>query len=107
MWAAQGGGASNDLGGFIHVFGTSYDFEVAELKKPLSFSCDLTYNDNAGLAAGTVDHDFSHMTFGLSTSFDCPTGGAITPAIYFQKSFDDSVNTEDELWVGISYAINF
>lgn len=107
MWASEGGGPSNDLGGFFHIFGIGYDFMVSELEQPLSFSADFVYNDNVGLTTGDVDHDWSHITWGLSTSFDCPGGGAITPALYYQTSMDDSVNTQDEFYAGISYGVSF
>lgn len=107
MWSAQGGGPSNDIEGFIHVFGIGYDFTVSELEQPISFSADITYNDNAGAETGDIDHDWSHITWGLSTSIDCPAGGTITPAIYYQTSMDDSVNKSDEFYAGISYGISF
>ena len=104
MWPSEGGGAARDNGGFIHVFGLGYDIEVAELPSPLSFGCAAVYNDDAG--AANVDHDWTHILWSLSTSFDCGTG-TLSPAVYYQTSMDDSVNTEDEFWVGVSYGLNF
>jgi len=90
--------------GFIHVFGLGYDIEVVELENPLSFSAALVYND--GTYGGGIDHDWSHILWGVSTSFDCGPG-TFSPAIYYQTSMDDSVNTEDEFWCGISYGLSF
>jgi hypothetical protein len=48
------------------------------------------------------------MLWGLKTNFKCPaTGGKITPAVYFQNSFEKTVNTQDELFAGISYSLSF
>ena len=105
LWGAEGGGDARDIGGFIHVFGISKDIEVAGLENPLSFSWDLTYNDDAG--AADIDHDFSHQTFGLSTSFDGIGSGTLTPGVYYQVSMEDTVNTQDEFWTGISYSLSF
>jgi uncharacterized protein (TIGR02001 family) len=53
-------------------------------------------------------HDWSHMVFGLSTAIDCPvTSGKIVPAVYWQNSFEDTVNNSDELWAGISFTMEF
>jgi hypothetical protein len=35
------------------------------------------------------------------------TGATITPAVYFQNSFESSVNNEDELFAGLSYTLKF
>jgi uncharacterized protein (TIGR02001 family) len=106
-WTAKSGGANNDYGGTIYLVGFGYDFMLDEAPElPMSFSWDIVYNDGTG--GSTVDHDWSHMVWGLSTSMTCPaTGGTLAPGVYFQNSFDDSVNNEDELWAGISYSFSF
>ena len=78
-----------------------------------TLSMDAVYNDgtyatwNSTRYSG-VDHDWSHILWGLSTDIRCPyTGGTITPAIYYQTSMEDSVNEEDELWTGISFSMKF
>ncbi len=104
-WPAKGGGAVRATEGYLHVFGLGYDFTVPELNEQvISFSSELVYND--GTYGTTIDHDWSHIVWGLSTSVDLPYG-SLTPAVYYQTSMDDSVNTEDEFWVGISYGFSF
>jgi len=106
-YAAHGGGAiaADKIEGFTHLFGFSYDLPALEIiENPLTFSWDITYNDGQG---ASVDHDWSHMTWCLSTSFEDTCNGTLTPALYYQTSMDDSVNTEDEFWVGISYGFEF
>jgi uncharacterized protein (TIGR02001 family) len=103
MWSAKGDGlAAAAGGGPIHVFGLGYDLAIAELPNPLSLGAAAVYND------GTfgVDHDWSHILWSVSTSFDCGPG-SFSPAVYYQTSMDDSVNTEDEFWCGISYGFSF
>ena len=111
MWPAEGGGASREMGGFIHVVGLGYDFSVPGFtagtpEQTISFACNATYNDGTGLGNGSVDHDWSHILWGLSTDFECGVG-TLTPGIFYQTSMDDSVNTEDEFWTGISYSMGF
>jgi hypothetical protein len=66
---------------------------------------DLVYND--GVGAANVDHDWSHVLFGISTDFTVAENLTFTPAFYFQRSMDDSVNTSNEYWVTLSLAYMF
>jgi hypothetical protein len=106
-WTAQSGGANNDYGGTIYLMGFGYDFTLDQAPElPMSFSWDIVYNDGTG--GGGIDHDWSHMVWGLSTAMTCPaTGGTLSPGIYYQNSFEKSVNDEDELWAGVSYSFSF
>lgn len=119
LWTAKGGGVSNTVGGWIHEIGLDYNLVLGEIipnnpEQILTFSWDITYNGGAGaistnpaVSAPAVDHDWSHMTFGLSTEFVDPFGGKIRPGVYWQKSMEDTVNNEDELWTGLSYTLSF
>ncbi len=119
MWPARSGGISNSMGGWIHQFGLDYDLTLGEIlpnnpEQILTFSWDITYNDGAGgrstnpvVPPSDVDHDWSHMTWGVSTEITCPLGGKLRPGVYYQTSMDDSVNDEDEFWTGVSYTISF
>ena len=106
MWPSQGGGQASSLGGFIHTFGLDYEFTLPEVKQPLTFSWDITYNDGVGRSGRSVSHDWSHMTGGLSTSFEFGIG-TLRPGLYYQTSMEDTVNTDDELWFGLSYSFKF
>ena len=109
MWNAKSG--SNNMGlasGAIFVLGASYDFTLEQAPElPLTFTWDVVYNDGTGFQ--TVDHDWSHQIFGLSTSIDCPmTGGTITPAVYYQDCWESTVNNNaEELFASISYSLTF
>jgi hypothetical protein len=100
---------TGEYGGWIHVFGLGYDLKVPGFlpDKPeqvINLSASLTYND--GYGGANVDHDWSHATFGVSTNIAVGKL-TFTPAVYYQASFDDSVNTEDELYTGISMSCSF
>jgi len=119
MWPAEGGGPSNGLVGWIHQFGIDYDIVLGEVipnnpEQVLTFSADIVYNDGAGVAGTTngplktdIDHDWSHVLWGLTTEIACPFGGTFRPGIYYQTSMEDSVNSEDEFWTGLSYTLSF
>lgn len=109
-WPAKGRGATHRAtAGYIHVFGLGYDLTVPGIlpdnpEQVLSLIAAAVYND--GTYGSGVDHDWSHILWGVSTSIELPYG-TLKPAVYYQTSMDDSVNTEDEFWCGISYGIRF
>lgn len=107
MWKARSGGGVSFPTGEIYVMGIDYNWTLEQAPElPLTLSWDIVYND--GVGASTVDHDWSHMLWGLKTQLTCPmTGATITPAVYFQNSFESSVNNEDELFAGLSYTLKF
>jgi len=115
MWASEGGSPSNADGGWLHILGVGYDLTVPELVPELGeqvvhLSGDLVYNDGVGAgyaANGTVDSDWSHFVFGISTDFDLGNNLAFSPGLYFQASMDDSVNEHDETWVSLSLKYKF
>lgn len=116
MWQDESGRRSDDgspwstfrgAGGFLHTFGLSKDVEAPNLcifanspEQVIHLSAEVSYNDSMG--ASSVDHDWSHAVFGISTDFAAGNNGTITPGVWFQKSMDDSVNTEDEYWFGVT-----
>jgi uncharacterized protein (TIGR02001 family) len=107
MWASEGSGDVRANGGPIHVAGMDYNwtFESAP-ELPMTFSSAAVYNDGTG--GQSVDSDWSHILWGLSTNFRCPlTNAKVTPSIWYQTSMDDSVNKNDEFFSGLSYALTF
>lgn len=100
---------TGEHGGWIHIFGLGYDLAVPAIlpdtaEQVLSLSVEAVYND--GFAGKAVEHDWSHIVWGVATSMDIGPG-TFTPGIYYQNSMEDTVNTEDELWTSLSYTINF
>jgi len=106
LYAAKGSSpaANLEMEGFAHTFGFTCDVNAPQTDLPLAFSWDITYNDGQG--GRDIDHDWSHITWGLSTSLDVGPG-SFTPAVFYQTSMDDSINNENELWVSLSYTMSF
>ena len=118
MWPSEGDSAASENAGWAHIFGLGYDLIVPGLmpetpEQTLHLSAAMVYNDGVapgvviGGASGSVDHDWSHAVFGLSTDFDFGNNLTFTPGVYYQSSWDDSVNTEDEAWVSLSMKYKF
>ncbi len=115
-WPAGSNYGSNNAGGWAHVFGLEYDLALPALtvgtvdtvdtsQRLLHLSVEAVYND--GLGGPAVDHDWSHMVVGLSTEFELVNNLVFTPGFYYQSSWDDSVNTEDEFWLSLSLSRTF
>lgn len=110
MWSAKDGDAGS-VGGWIHVLGLDYGLTVPGFmennpEQTIDLHWDLTFNDGAGAAAGGVDSDWSHMTFGASTDIALGSG-TFRPGVFYQVSMEDTVNNEDEFYTGVSYSLSF
>jgi hypothetical protein len=109
MWAGRGSSrpSRENWDGPMHNLGLDYNWAFESMPElPMRFSADTIFNDGTG--AANVDSDWSHVLWGLSTSFSCPmTGAKVTPGVFYQTSMDDSVNENDEFFGGISYAFSF
>ncbi|MFA6186189.1 MAG: TorF family putative porin [Phycisphaerae bacterium] len=93
-----------EMEGAAHTVGFTWDVNEPQTKLPLTFIWNITYNDGQG--GSEFAHDWSYITWGLSTSFNVGPG-SFTPAIYYQTSMENSLNTEDELWTSLSYSLSF
>jgi len=100
LWPNSSG--TPDVAGGYHSFGLSYDVAIPDTEYAVSLSYDINYND--GMFGS--DHDWSHNTFGISTSV--PVGPvSVSPFLNYQVSMDDSVNDENELYGGVSVSMSF
>lgn len=97
----SGGDINRKVAGWAHRFGLGYDLNTSTLPNPLHLSSELVYNDGLG----GLTHDWTHATFGISTNLDIAENLTLTPALYYQVSMDDAVNTSDELYtiIGLKY----
>jgi len=107
IWASRSNSSlAKNYEGWVHVFGLGYDLAVPGIidtaDQIINVSAAAVYNDGYAVA----EHDWSHIVWGASTSIDYGPG-TFTPAIYYQTSMDDAVNTEDEFWTSMSYTISF
>ncbi len=113
MWPDEGGRRSDgttrsnfrDSGGWGHKFALAYDQKVPGFlgnnpEQVLNWTVETWFND--GVGAADVDQDWSHAVFGVSTDFGAWGNGTITPGIWYQSSWDDSVNESDEWWFGLT-----
>jgi len=117
-WPAEGNSSSaNDSGGWLHIIGLGYDVTVPGFvpettEQILHLSAAVVYNDSAWDFVspggdGSVDSDWSHAVFGVSTAFDVAESLTLTPGLYYQASMDDSVNDDDETWASLSMTYAF
>ena len=118
MWPSEGNSAASGNHGWAHIIGLAYDWMVPGLlpdtpEQALHLTAAMVYNDGVapgvfiGSASGSVDHDWSHAVFGISTDFALSDNLSFTPALYYQSSWEDTVNSEDETWVTLSMKYKF
>ena len=110
LWNSESGTHHhhNEVSGWIHIFGLGYDLPIEDLlpdlpEQILHLSVAAVFND--GAAHHGVDHDWSHAVFGLTTDFDLGNELTFTPGIYYQSSWENTVNDSDILYttLGVKY----
>jgi len=120
LWPAHSGqlnGANNQAGGgsasgwaFIPMldYGLPITCPITGEQRTLNLHYEMVYNDGVSPAGGPpVDHDWSNAVFGISTDIAMAENVTLTPAVYYQSSWEDTVNTEDEFWGGITLRMGF
>jgi hypothetical protein len=95
----------SDITGWVHRFGLARDFNSGLIDQPITICSEIAYTD--GLGGRAVDHDWSYMNVGASTKLQIAQKLAFIPAVYFQKSMDDSVNEHDELYATLAVRYTF
>jgi hypothetical protein len=108
-------GANSPFGGtasgFAHIFMLDYGLPVASPitgdTMTLNLHSEFVYNDGVSPLGTNVDHDWSNAVFGVTTNFDLGNNLTLTPGVYWQSSWDDSVNNEDEYWVSLGVGYKF
>ncbi len=99
LWPVDG---ADEIASVYHSLGLCYDITIPNTEQVLCFYSDINYNDGMFNA----DSDWSHSTFGVSTGV--PVGPVtITPFLSYQVSMEDTVNTEDELYGGVTASVSF
>ena len=119
LWPAHSGqinGANNPNGGsasgwaFIPMldYGLPITCPITGEQRTLNLHYEMVYNDGvAPVDSAAVDHDWSNAVFGISTDITVAENVTLTPAVYYQSSWEDTVNTEDEFWGGITLKMGF
>ncbi len=86
--------------GFVHVFGLAKEIPasccLAGPDQKIKLSADAVYN--AGMGGRNVDHDWSHINWGIQTDINVNDTTIFTPGFVYQTTMDKSVNTSDEYW---------
>ncbi len=88
--------------GWIHSFGLAYDIPIPALipgqeEAAISLGWEIVYND--GMYGS--DSGWSHSQATISTAFEWQ-GFTLNPAVFYQWTFEDTVNSEDEFFASIS-----
>lgn len=109
-WQSESGSLVRDNSGWMHILGLGYDLSVEDLipdlpEQILHLSLAMVYN--AGMFGGNVDHDWSHAVLGVSTDFDLGNDVTLTPGVYYQSSWEETVNGSDEIWCSLSVSYPF
>lgn len=116
MWPSEGSSAARSNAGWAHIIGLDYGMEVTcpftDTQRTIDLSAKAIYNDGVAPGvmvtnSGSVDHDWSHAVFGASTDFAFADNMIFTPGLYYQSSWDDSVNSEDEWWASMNLNYSF
>ena len=105
------GGPDGSASGFAHIVMLDYGLPVTcpftGDMRILNLHSEFVYNDGVSPIGTNVDQDWSNAVFGISTVFDLGNNLSLTPGFYYQDSWDDSVNTEDEYWASVNMAYKF
>lgn len=116
---SRGGGQAS---GWLHILMLDYGFTVPGIlpnvpEHLIKLHGELVYNGGVTLVpynkGGTpilrnVDYDWSDAVFGVSTDLDIMPGLTLTPAVYYQRTLEKSVNPDsDEVWVSLGLRYSF
>lgn len=117
---SRGAELVSDAAGWMYIFGLGYDIPINNItsaceKTNIHLSADMVYNDGMGNSffrgnsnsTEPVDHDWSHAVFGASSELFLTKHWSFTPGIFFQSSWDDSVNSQNPIWVSLSTTYRF
>jgi len=103
----SGGTAS----GFAHIFmldyTTNYVCPITGVDRDLNLHSEFIFNDGVAPNGANADHDWSNAVFGATTNYDINSNMSFTPGLFLQLSFDDSVNSKDQLWSTFSLTCKF
>jgi len=96
---------SGGSSGFAHILMLDYQFAIpgpisSVPEQIIKLHSELVFNDGVDprpMGPG-VDHDWSNLVLGASTDFDLGSNITLTPGVYHQLSFEDTVNENDEWW---------
>lgn len=109
LWNTETPEIDGDVPGWFHDWGLSYELPltcpISQQDIGLCFAWDIWYND--GAFGGP--HDWTHMTFDISTGWELAEGLALSPAVAWQQTFEEGLGNDDshELWATVSLSYSF
>ncbi len=105
--------SSGGPSGWFHIFMLDYAFPIKGLvpeipEHIIDLHAELVYNDGVGPSGQNVDRDWSNAVFGISTDIDLGQNFSLTPALYYQITLEETVNSDDdETWVSLGLKYEF
>lgn len=126
LWPSRSDSHISGYGGWMHIFGLRRDVTTGAImpnteQQVWRLGCDIVYNDGITRACRStyhsgcggsgwtrkepVDHDWSHAVFSVTTDIPVDHDVIVTPGIFWQSSWEDSVNASDEFWFGVDAVI--
>lgn len=122
LWPSNSGtvvGARSPTGGtasgFAHIFMLDYAMPYicpfTGVDRKLNWHAEVVYNDgvapDGGGNRGITDHDWSDGVLGATTSYELVQNLFLTPGLFFQSSWEDTVNKHDQTWGTLSLTYKF
>lgn len=114
-WAEERNPSFNDnVKGMFQILMLDYAFTVPSLipswdDQVVKLHSELVYNGGLSPFGDFVNSGISHAVVGASTdfAFGAARNIILTPAIYYQFSFEETVNPDNEFWAGVSLKYAF
>lgn len=118
MWPANSDSEDhwpNEADGYFHIlmldYGFTFDGIVSWVDKHLiKLHSEVVYNEGVTLDPRYRNPEFgiSHAVVGVSTDMDLGHGLTLTPSAYYQFTFEDTINdNDDEMWASLSLTYSF
>ncbi|MHC4221157.1 MAG: hypothetical protein ACYST9_01940 [Planctomycetota bacterium] len=74
----------------------------------MNLHSEFVFNDGVSPnGASDVDQDWSNALFAITTNIGLCENLSLTPGVYYQSSWEDSVNTEYEFYSSVSMTYKF
>lgn len=103
----------DDCRGIFQIFMLDYAFTVPGLFSPddqvVKLHSELVWNGGLSPLGAKVNSGLSDAVIGASTDFvfGADRNIVLTPAIYYQFSFEETVNPDNEFWASVSLKFAF
>lgn len=114
VWPSRSGSIpGGNASGWAYILMLDYGFTIPGIlpevpEQLIKLHSEAVFNDGIGPGGQNVDHDWSDAVFGVSTDFNLGYNIILTPAVYYQKTMDHSVNPDDnETWASFTLKYTF